>query len=185
MKDIDLNPALKKSFSQWPRQRGRYKASELWAISEGRLTPEEWMTPPEPDTEGMLKMWMGRIMHDHIEKLLPQDCNEIKRVHEFKDIVVVAKADHLPKHVDEVWEFKTAEDEKKAKPWDLYQARSYCSIFERPKAVVFQPVQGEGLFLKNIGEVERDDAWFNLELEKLYQFHLEVERLWEAKDNKS
>ena len=48
---------------------------------------------------------------------------------------------------------------------------------------MFQPVQNDqGLFLRHIGTVERDDTWFIAEIEKLYVFHLKVEEIWQEQE---
>jgi len=169
----------------YPRKRGRYNASELYGIVNKYLSPQDWISPPEKDIVSMLRMWSGILVHDHIQRLLPPNTNEVKKEHYHNGIVLVAKADNVPTPPsDEVWEFKssaTAMDS--SKPSHDYQVRLYCSIFERQKGLVFQPVQSsKGLFLKRIGTIERDDKWFEQELEKLYIFHKKVEILWEAKE---
>lgn len=188
--NIDLTPLLKERFKPYPRKRGRYNSSELWAITsknrEGKpyLTPEQWLNPKQDDAEGLLRMWQGMIIHDHVQKLLPAETNEVKKEVPYKDMILVAKADNLPKDSDEVWEFKTSATEMdKSKPWADYQCRLYTSIFERPKGIIYQPVQStEGLYLKQIGEVYRDDVWFKKQLDALYLFHLKLETLWEAQN---
>lgn len=190
MKNIDLTPFLKDKLKPYPRKKGRYNASELWAIVSKKrdgtpyLTPEQWLSPKQEDIKSLMRMWQGIVVHDHVQKLLTHGVNEAKIETKYKDIILVAKADHLPSvDIDEVWEFKTSEEEMAtSKPWANYQCRLYTSIFEKTIGKIFQPVQNEhGLFLKHIGEVKRDDAWFKKQLEKLYAFHQEVEKLREAK----
>lgn len=183
--DYDLTPLLRKKFANYPRTRGRYSSSELYGITHGFTSPMEWFKPKDKDVLGMLRMWSGTVIHDHIQRLLPAECNEIKKVYQYKDIQLVAKVDHLPPvEVDEaVWEFKSTEEElDEAKKSHLYQAQLYCTIHERPATKIFQPVRDEerGLFLKLLDTVSRDDEWFQAQLEKLYKFHLKVEPLWEA-----
>jgi len=183
--DIDLTPMLRKKMASYPRKRGRYNSSEVWGIMNGYVTPENWMQPRAKSPIEMLRMWGGILVHDHVQRLLPAETNEVKLVHAYKDIVLVAKADNVPKDPsDEVWEFKSsAKAMDNSKPYHDYQVRLYCSIFKREKGIVFQPVQNsKGLFLKRIGTIARDDVWFEQELEKLYQFHLKVEKLWEANE---
>ena len=69
-----------------------------------------------------------------------------------------------------------------AKPWHIHQVKLYTSMFDREIGLVYQPVEEENrLILKHLGSVERDDKWFEEQLEKLYEFHLKVEKLWEKK----
>ena len=142
------------------------------------------MHAPEKTVKEMLTMWNGTGSHNQIQSLLdPKYCeNKVEFV--FRDIVLVAKADYLPPDKDEVWEFKTSiKLMEKAKTWALFQTRLYTTMFNRPVGVVYQPVSNdEGIYLKDLGRVERDDAWFGKELEQLYAFHLEVENLWKALD---
>jgi hypothetical protein len=66
-----------------------------------------------------------------------------------------------------------------SKPWHDHQVKLYCTMFEKKNGLVYQPVKNDsGVYLKHIGTVERDDAWFQKELEKLYVFHQRVEHLW-------
>ncbi len=180
-KDIDLTNALREKMKSRPRVRGRYNSSELWGILNGYTTPEEWLHPKERTPIELLRMQMGIIVHDHIQKLLPPEGNEVKKEYHYQDIVLVAKVDHLPPHLpDEVWELKTSQEPMEhAKPWACEQIKLYLSIFERPKGIIFQPVSNaQGLFLKRIGEVCRDDKWFLGQMEALVKFHRKVELLY-------
>jgi hypothetical protein len=91
----------------------------------------------------------------------------------------VAKADYLPPDKpDEVWELKTSKSLlDKAKPWHEHQAKLYATIFEKDYGVVYQPFERDGLFLKCLGRVKRDDEWFKGELEKLLEFHKKIEEI--------
>ena len=127
-------------------------------------------------------MWNGIGMHNQIEDLMGKENSEQKKEYTYKGMTLVAKVDFLPpKKKDEVWEFKTSDKiMENSKPWHEYQVKLYTSMFGMPIGKVFQPVQSEsGIFLKHIGTVERDDKWFEKEMEKLYEFHLKVEKLWE------
>lgn len=186
MQDIDLTERLKEKMISWPRKIGRYHSSELYGITHKYLTVDKWLHAPERKVFELLKMWNGILVHDHIQRLLPAQYNEIKKEHIFKDITLVAKADHLP-DLDEVWEFKTSSEEfDSSKPSHDYQVKIYCSVFERSVGKVFQPVSSsKGLFLKHIGTVERDDTWFRGELEKLYDFHIKIKEALKDEDDKN
>lgn len=187
MTDLNLTPLLRKHFEPYPRKRGRYNSSELFRIARGYLKPEEWAQPRPWGLPAMLGMWNGRVVHDYIERLLPREGNEVKIVYEHnitptQTIQLVAKADHCPPHLpSEVWEFKTSKEGlKKSKPEHEYQLKLYCTIHQKQKGVIYQPVQnGNGLFLKNIGEVSRDDNWFREQMTILEEFHKKVEVIWE------
>lgn len=182
--DLDLTPMLKKKMASYPRKRGRYNSSELYGITHGYVTPQTWMVPRQRSPEELLRMWGGILVHDHVQRFLPPDTNEVKREHFYRGITLVGKADNVPKNSDEVWEFKSsAKAMAKSSPSHDYQVKLYCSMFERETGLIFQPVQNKkGLFLKRIGTITRDDVWFEEQLDKLYEFHLEVEKLWEANE---
>jgi hypothetical protein len=167
------------------RVRGRYNASELYFINHGtgklKTTPEKWMNAPEKEIKELLTMWSGIGMHSQIQGLLGKENSEKKKEFVYKDIVLVGIADFIPPSpADEVWEIKTSEKAMaEAKVWHKHQARLYTTMFNRSKGIIYQPVQDDkGVYLKNLGEVKRDDSWFERELQKLYEFHLEVEELW-------
>lgn len=182
--DINLTKKLQKKFVSWPRTRGRYSSSEIYGILQGWTTPEQWLNPPEKAIKDILNMWNGTGMHNQLEALIGPDNCEEKRTYTYKGITLVGKADYLPPHKPhQVWEFKTSvKTMEKSKPWHDHQVKLYATMFERDEGVIFQPVQNEnGLFLKELGVVKRDDKWMEAEMEKLYRFHLKVEKLWEAK----
>jgi hypothetical protein len=132
----------------------------------------------------LLTMWNGIGMHGQIEGLLGTENSEKKKEIFYQDLVLVGKADFMPPHLPEyVWEFKTSEKTMdKMKPWAEHQVKLYCSMFEKQYGSVFQPVgDADGIYLRHLGTVERDDTWFEEELKKLYEFHLKVEKLWELK----
>lgn len=183
--NIDITQRLKTKMTFGPRTRGRYNSSELYGILNGYLTPEQWMgAQPEREVSELLAMWNGTGMHNQLAKLLGLEFSEHKRVFPYKGLNLVAKADFLPEHKpQEVWEFKTSKKiMDTAKPWHIHQVKLYTSMFDREIGLVYQPVEEENrLILKHLGSVERDDKWFEEQLEKLYEFHLKVEKLWEKK----
>jgi hypothetical protein len=181
MNDIDLTPLLKKSFNARSRTRGRYNSSEIYALLAGWTTPEQWMHAPDKTVAEMLNMWSGTVIHKQIQELLQRDYKEEKQTLEYRGMTLVGKADWLPPGIDEVHEFKTSEVEmKKGKPWAEHQTKLFCTLFKKSKGLIFQPVtHKDGLFLKHISTVERDDEWVKGELDKLYEFHMRLEQLWD------
>lgn len=181
--DIDLTPALKLKMASRTRTRGRYNSSELYAITHGWVTPEDWLHPKDKEVEDILNMWAGTGLHNQLEDLMGKKYSEEKKVFSYKDINLVGKVDFLPpNNPNEVWEFKTSKNLMRTmKPWAEHQIKLYTTMFEKDIGKVYQPVQNkEGIFLKDIGTVNRDDRWFDLEMAKLYEFHEKVEKLWVA-----
>jgi predicted RecB family nuclease len=166
------------------RVRGRYNASELYFLNNGSTKPEDWLNPKEREFFELMRMWKGIAAHEMVQDLLHKDACEIKQTHVAGPVTLVGKSDYLPPEFpNEVWEFKSSENlMSDAKPWHLHQAKLYATMFNKDRGVVMQPVHNEnGIFLKEIGFVERDDAWFNKEIEKLQAFHDKVEALWAKK----
>ena len=188
MNDVNLTPLLKSKFTSYARQRGRYNSSELFFIlhANGHLktTPEKWMNAPQREVKDMLNMWTGTGMHNQLEELMGKEHSEKKTTFDYKGMTLVAKADFMPPHKpDDVWEFKTSDKlMKEAKPWHKHQTKIYTTMFEKKRGSVYQPIQDQnGLYLKHLGTVERDDKWFHEEMEELYKFHLLVEELWKLR----
>lgn len=181
MKDINLTPKLLKKMNARPRTRGRYNSSELYFIINGKTTPAQWLDPPTRSVEEVITMWNGIGVHSQLEELMGKEFSERKLEFKYKGITLVAKVDFEPPHKpDEIWEFKSSERlMKTAKPWHEHQTKLYLTIFGKQQGVIYQPVRNAaGMYLKHLKTVTRDDAWFADQMEKLYQFHLEVEKLW-------
>lgn len=179
--DVDLTQKLRKKMSGRSRVRGRYNSSELFFINNGSTTPEQWINAPGRTMKEILTMWGGIGMHNQLEDLMGKEHSEKKAEFAYKDIILVGKADFMPPDKpDEVWEFKTSERKMTtSKPWHDHQVKLYCTMFKKPIGRVYQPLQNvDGIYLKHLGTVTRDDAWFEREMEKLYEFHLRVEELW-------
>ena len=179
--DIDLTQKLRQKMNSKSRVRGRYNSSELYFINAGLTTPQQWLRPVDKEMKEVLTMWAGIGMHNQLEDLFGKDNCEAKKEVVYKNIVLVGKADYLPPDKqDEVWEFKTSEKAMKdSKAWHDHQVKLYCTMFNKKYGKIYQPVQNkDGVYLKHLKTVDRDDKWFEQELEKLYQFHLKVEEEW-------
>ena len=184
--DIDLTQKLRQKMSSRPRVRGRYNSSELYFINNGSTTPEQWLKRPEKSIKEILMMWNGIGMHNQIQDIMGKEYSESKKEFVYKDIVLVGQVDFLPPDkLDEVWEIKTSEKTmEKAKPWHSVQTKLYCTMFNKGIGKIYQPVRNEeGIYLKHLGTVERNDQWFEGEIEKLYQFHERLEKLWKSLTN--
>jgi len=180
--DINLTPHLREHMKRFPRTIGRYYASELYDICRGAVDPHDWLNPKSLPPVVLNAMWNGRVVHEYIQKLLPTEGNEIKieHTHQLPDgnsFVIVGKVDHIPQtNTEEIWEFKTSTKEMpRPKPAHKHQAKLYCTMANRSRGVVFQPVQhSSGLYLKFIESVDRDDAWFNEQMNLVAVFHKKI-----------
>lgn len=180
--DLNLTPLLRAKFGDYPRTIGRYHASELYYLLNGLTTPEQWLQPRTKPLPLIMAMWNGTLVHQYVQDLLPSECNEIKVEHQYtipgtEDIItLVGKVDHLPNHVEQVWEFKTSKNElPEAKKEHAHQCKLYCTMTKRPEGVVYQPVQhNSGLYLKHLETVLRDDEWFNEQMQKLSAYHYQI-----------
>lgn len=183
MSDINLTKLFQSKMVARPRVRGRYSSSELYFILSGSTTPEAWFTPKQRTVKENLTMWAGTGAHAQLEELMGKEHAEKKTEYKYKDIVLVGKLDFQPPHKNEIWEWKTSEKKmKNSKPWHDFQLKLYLTMFGKPIGKIYQPIQDDnGLYLKHLGTVERDDAWFESQLVKLYEFHLKVEELWKNK----
>lgn len=186
-REIDLTPLLKKRFAPYPRTIGRFSVSDIWAIcnknryGEPYKSPEEWLHQPEPDLEGMLRMYNGIIQHEQIQFMLDKERCEVKKEYPYKGLMIVAKADYLPPIEEDVngWEFKTSDKVlEKSKTWHNWQAKIYCTLYERPAWSLLQPIISNGkLVLREVGTVKRDDEWVFKQFDKLLDFHEEILKL--------
>lgn len=157
------------------RKWGRYNASELYSLLHGKwVKPQDYMKMVSNDFESILRMWSGIGGHEQIQALFDNESCEIKKEFHMEDFTLVGKCDRLLP--DEVWELKTsAKEMPTAKPWAIHQAKLYCSMFERPRARVLQPLIKKGkLILKELAVVERDDTWFMNEMALLKKYHQAV-----------
>ena len=128
---------------------------------------------------------MGVCLHRQIQDLLDRKYEEPKKDFVYKDIFLVGKLDYVfPNNPDEILEFKTSlETIEEAKPWQVHQLKMYCTMFNKPFGTVYQPMMdSNGIYLRDIGQVERDDIWAEKELEKLYNYHLRLEKIWNKKE---
>lgn len=177
--DKDLTQKLRTRLNSFSRVRGRYYVSDLYYIVNGLMTPEEWLKPKQKDIEGLVKILSLQGMHDKVVGLIKGDFKEEKAESVYEGITLVGRCDLLNVEKSEVWSLQV--DAGEIKPWTEYQLRLYCSMFSRDVGLLYQPVSDKnGLYLKNLLKVEKDDDWFGEQVKKLYTFHLEVEKLWEG-----
>ena len=171
---IDLSESLCKQYQSRPRKISRYYVSDVWAIEKKYLTVEKFLSPQKDSWLDCYRKWSGKWKHQQVQELLTDYEHETKKEYHHNDWVLVGKSDALKD--DHGLEIKTGDTIKdKAKQWHEYQARIYCTLFERPIWYIVQPiVKGESIILKTIGEVKRNDKWFQKRLEVIDSFHQEL-----------
>jgi len=177
MTDIDLTQKLLKFVNDDDhiRKIGRYSISNIWAMLNNYLKPEDYLKPEIKDFPSAFNIWQGKNKHLQVQQLLKDDyLLEVKEEFKVHDFVVVGQVDAINK--DEILEIKTSQEiHQKSKSWHDYQALLYCTFFKRPECRIVQPVfTPTKLLLKVIGIIKRDDAKVEKEMEKLLKYHQKV-----------
>lgn len=207
---VDLTDKLLADARGYPKKLGRYSCSQLFKMLEAGKLPwglpaAKFFEIEEATLDGALRMINGTQNHELVQKYLPKERNELKFEYyyygdgdprNFSRVVpdypakapplaeqpiftLVGKVDHLPD--DSVWEIKSSDTIfSTSKDYHDHQAKLYCTICDRPKAYILQPlVEGNRFILKEIGQVERDDEWFAGEMRRLNNYHERVKLLME------
>ena len=190
-----------------------YKMLESANLPWG-LKPKDYFDIEEVNFTSAMRMVNGIQAHELIQRYLDPAKNEIKYEYYYYGdqdprnfsrivpkypnkapalegdladflFVVVGQIDHLPD--DAVWEFKSSENKmSSSKDYQDHQAKLYCTICDRPKAIIFQPlITSDRFFLNKIGEVSRDDEWFAGEMRKLLNYHQRLELILQEKNRLS
>ena len=178
---MDLTNLLLSKYKSRPREIGKFHVSDVWAINNGYLKTEEFLTGKENKLPDCFNMWQGVGKHRQIQELFEGlEEYEIEKRAEYQPKeykwYLVGKADLLTK--DEVIEIKTSKNLlDKAKRWHIDQVKIYCSIFDRPKGLIVQPIiKPKSIELKEIGVVKRDEKWFLKEMAKLNEFYDKISK---------
>lgn len=159
---------------------GRYSCSKIWAINNGYLSEKEFLKGEEFDFKNAFRMWQGTWKHAQLEDLLRWKGYKVEEKKEMEididgdKITLVGKADIQDLvEKEDVCDFKTSETlTEEAKRWSLHQVQMYCHLFDKPVGYIVEPRRNENnLWLEVIGKVERDEAFFQKEIEKLAKFH--------------
>jgi len=177
---IDLSEALR-GLGKHENKVGRYSVSIIQDLLTGRLTPELYLNPkPAPLKTIWNNFELGTAKHRIIERLLGAEYTTEQKI-EYKitdEITLVGKYDACRDGI--LYEFKTSDTLKDGlNDWHTTQGKLYCSIFNKPKCVFYQPVfkkeRGRIKFgLQSFGEVEKDDEFFEVVKNKLIEFHKKV-----------
>jgi hypothetical protein len=180
-KPFDITDRLFKKLEEGNHENkiGRYSCSKIWGMINGYLKPEDYIKGEEFSVESAVRMQQGTYKHKFLESLFPDHQTEIKKEMDCRTVMgdveftLVGIADILDLEGKNVCDFKTsAQIKPKAKPWDEFQVRMYCTIFERQKGLIVQPrYNKDKMWLEIIGTVERDDDWFNEQISKLVKYH--------------
>ena len=176
MSNIDLTDTLLTIQKHRPRILGRFSTSDVWAIRNGYLTPENYFKEEVKDFSQAFKMWNGTWRHNQVQELLKELGYEIelKIEHKTPDFTLVGKIDAIKDDI--ILEIKTSTELlPKAKSWHIEQLKIYLSLFEKEKGVIVQPItQGNKLILKEIGIVKRDNKFFEKVLTDLREFQTKL-----------
>lgn len=177
---MNLNDRLKDYHSK-TRKIGRYHVSSLYNMltpsSNFYMPPEDYFKVNLPEFDAMMRMLKGSADHHLIQQLF-QDCpQEVKKEMEFGNFVLVGMFDIL--HKDRIIELKTNRTKLiNSGPWYEWQARAYCSMFEKDFCDIMQPTEKKGsLNLRLVKTIKRNDKWFAGTMEKLEEYHLALEKL--------
>lgn len=172
------------------REPNRYSCSEIYAILNDWITPEEFISSKSIDFQGAFRMWQGTGRHKQLEDIMKFKGYEVevKKEVQVGDLTIVGKADYLTE--TEVVDFKTSNKlYDKAKAWHLFQVKLYCTLFEKDEGVIEQPIYKEQkeynmrgklelvpykLLLKEIGRTKRNDDWFMDKINQLEEFNSKV-----------
>lgn len=199
---IELKNELITEFSNGNKKRevGRYSVSQIYAILEGWISPEQYIEGETMDFPQMFNCWYGAGKHKQIEPLLKAKGyeTEIKKEYDLGDFKIVGICDFMKD--DMVGDLKTSlEPIGEAKKWSLFQVKIYCSVFEKATGIIYEPMlvkeqvynrmgypktQVKDFYLKEIGKVERNDTWFKNKMGELREFHNKM-LLLVAKDTKT
>ena len=191
---LDLKDAVMKRVEEGKKKGvvGRYSASQIYAILEGWTTPKDFLEGEIKEFEEAFNLWNGTEKHKSVEglmKILGYE-TELKKEHQCKDFMIVGMADYLTEK--EVADLKTSiELIGEAKKWSLFQLKLYCTIFQKERGIIYEPVikieqkpnkmgfpkpKVTDFYLRNIGETKRDDKWFETIVKKLNIFHEQLKQ---------
>ena len=177
MKDINLTELLTRDHKR-ENKIDRFNSSEVWAILNGYITPKEYLFGKKLEMKDIKTMWRGTIKHKALESYLKELGweTEVKTEINYKPDkehfwTLVGKADGIKEN--EVLELKTSEKIiNQAKPWQEFQVKLYCSLFNKEIGGIYQPIFTKDQFLlRLIGEVKKNDKWFREVIEKLNDFY--------------
>jgi len=166
-----------------PQEIGRYSCSKVYGIIKGYTSVEQYIKGEKFEFPAIMRMWNGTSKHKQIEPLLElrgYTCEQkVEKTFYVPlmttgEITLTGKCDAI--NDTEVLEVKTSEKlYQTPKEWHTMQLTLYLSLFNREKGRIVQPVvKKDGLYLKVLGEVKRNEEAFNKIIGKLQEFNLKV-----------
>jgi len=199
---MNITPLLLKTFKKKPAEIGRFNVSEIYGLLKGYTSPEQYLKGEQVSFKSALQMANGVAKHKLIQDLFRDEAGwEIeKKIEAFwyqgklyrageailvdninidikPEWTIIGKADLIFK--DTIYEIKTSKDLMfEARPWAEYQVKIYLTLFEKPAGVIVQPViRKNGLYLKEIGRIKRDDEFVRGEFKKLNEFFIKLKNV--------
>ena len=169
----ELEEKLKERFEHEEHEKkiGRYSASEIWGLLNGKIPPEKYLEPREFDEESKRKMFFGIIIHDGIQKLF--EFKEKKYEIEIeKGVVIVCKIDL--EIGNKIFEFKTREDLEafeEVPSWYLLQVQCYLEAKDLDEMKLY--LIGWGLTRRSF-TIKRDKKTFEYIKNGLLNYHKRV-----------
>lgn len=173
MFEIDLTSYLRGEKKQ--RIKNRFSCSEIYYLINGYTSIKDYLEQPERSVEEYWTMRQGNLKHEWIQNYLKKDYQvELKKEIKIDEIEIVGVADLLCK--DYGIEIKTGKMREKANKSHEHQAKLYCTLFEVPKFYIMQPIltKDNRAVLREIGMVERDDKWFNKQVDKIKEIYKKI-----------
>lgn len=168
----ELDEKLNKRFEEEHEKKiGRYNSSELWALFNNRIKPEDYLKPRVFDEESKKKMYWGTIVHEGIQKLFGFE----EKKYEIKvsdDITIVCKIDLELE--DKIFEFKTRENIESfdnVPDWYNLQCQSYLQAKNLKECYLY--LIGWGLTRK-LFVVKRDERIWDYIKEEIKKYHNRV-----------
>lgn len=150
---------------------GRYHSSELWALLNGRVNPEDYTKPRQFTREDMERMKFGVIIHEGIQKLF--DFEEKKYELKIDDeITLVGKIDlELPNGIIEIKSKEDIESYYSLPDWYDFQCQAYMQM----KGVKEMRLYLVGwAFTRRLFMVKRNETrWKNI-IKGLKEYHEKV-----------
>ena len=180
---LDITEDFIAANSHSERKIDRFSVSDVWAILNGYLKPENYFKTEKLPLDKVLMMWNGTIKHYGLNYTLKRLGYEPEVKTEYHPDgnkvgwVLVGKADGVGKN--EILELKTSDEVMdRAKIWHETQVKLYCSLFNKPGGVIYQPIIAEHkVYFKELGRVKQDKKWFEKVLEELNIFHQKLCKL--------
>jgi hypothetical protein len=179
---MNITSLLLKTYRKKPAEIGKFNVSGIYGLLKGYTSLEQYLKGEQISFKSALQMANGVAKHRLIQDLFKDEVGwEIEKKIEYKppeyEWTIIGKADLIKD--DTLYEIKTSKDLMfEAKPWAEYQVKIYLTLFEKPEGIIVQPIiKKNGLYLKEIGRIKRDDEFVQGEFKKLNDFYKQLKKL--------